>query len=117
MRSDAISKRVVPITGVRNRSFGQWSLRIYRWVKSLRRLAERRPRRLRLCESLALGERRFVAVIEFERRRFLVGGAGQSLVLLTKLDDRGQENSGEQEQRQAIAEQSILEQSILEEDR
>jgi flagellar biogenesis protein FliO len=46
----------------------------------------RRPvRRLRLCESLALGERRFVAVIEFERSRFLVGGTPNSLVLLTRL--------------------------------
>ncbi len=57
------------------------------FLQRLLRLAERPPRRLRLCESLGLGERRFVAVIEFERRRFLVGGTAQSLVLLARLDE------------------------------
>lgn len=45
-------------------------------------------RRLRLCESLPLGERRFVAVLEFEESRFLVGGTSASLVLLARLEDR-----------------------------
>jgi len=52
------------------------------------RLGHRPPRRLRLCESLPLGERRFVAVIEFERSRFLVGGTPSSLVLLSPLEDK-----------------------------
>jgi flagellar biogenesis protein FliO len=43
-------------------------------------------RRLRLCESLGLGDRRFVAVVEFDQARFLVGGTSSSLVLLAKLD-------------------------------
>ncbi len=47
-----------------------------------------RPMRtLRLRESLALGERRFVAVIEFEKARFLIGGTASSLVLLSRLED------------------------------
>jgi len=46
----------------------------------------RRPRRrLRLCENLPLGERRFVAVIEYEDARFLLGGTSSSLVLLARL--------------------------------
>ncbi|SRR5258708_5154237 len=49
------------------------------------RMSRRTPRRLRLCESLPLGERRFVAVIEFEQSRFLVGGTSSSLVLLADL--------------------------------
>jgi len=40
-----------------------------------------------LCESLPLGERRFVAVVEFEQKRFLVGGTSASLVLLAHLDN------------------------------
>jgi Flagellar biosynthesis protein, FliO len=55
------------------------------------RLSSRAPRRLRLCESLPLGERRFVAVIEFESARFLVGGTSASLVLLARLQDAGRE--------------------------
>lgn len=50
--------------------------------------ARRPARRLRLAETLSLGERRFVAVVEFERARFLVGGTSASLVLLTRLEDR-----------------------------
>jgi hypothetical protein len=53
------------------------------------RMSSRAPRRLRLCESLPLGERRFVAVVEFESTRFLVGGTSASLVLLARLQDSG----------------------------
>ncbi len=63
-----------------------WWLSVW---ERLGRLGRRAPRRLRLCESLPLGERRFVAVIEFERSRFLVGGTSASLVLLAKLDSAG----------------------------
>jgi flagellar biogenesis protein FliO len=56
------------------------------WARVLR-LGQRTPKRLRLCESLPLGERRFVAVVEFERTRFLVGGTPSSLVLLSRLED------------------------------
>src|SRR5580700_9505503 len=60
------------------------------WQRDLR-LSRRRPRRLRLCESLPLGERRFVAVVEFDQARFLVGGTPSSLVLLSRLSDGGAE--------------------------
>jgi len=56
------------------------------WERVLR-LGRRAPRRLRLCESLPLGERRFVAVVEFEAERFLVGGTPSSMVLLSRLAD------------------------------
>jgi hypothetical protein len=44
-----------------------------------------KPKRLRLCETLTLGERRFVAVVQFEGRRFLLGGTASSVVLLSRL--------------------------------
>jgi flagellar biogenesis protein FliO len=59
-------------------------------VKRILRIS-RQPRRLRLCESLPLGDRRFVAVVEFERSRFLVGGTAGSLVLLARLESPGDE--------------------------
>lgn len=81
------------------------ALRISRakfWVRVLElwervlRLSRRSPRRLRLCESLPLGDRRFVAVVEFEQARFLVGGTPSALVLLSRLTD-GASANGEQE--------------------
>jgi flagellar biogenesis protein FliO len=51
------------------------------------RLGQHHPRSLRLCESLPLGDRRFVAVVEFERSRFLVGGTSSSLVLLARIGE------------------------------
>jgi flagellar biogenesis protein FliO len=65
------------------------------WERVLR-LSRRTPRRLRLCESLPLGERRFVAVVEFEAERFLVGGTPSSLVLLSRLADAGERAENEQ---------------------
>jgi hypothetical protein len=56
------------------------------WDRLLR-ISRRAPKRLRLCESLPLGERRFVAVVQFEKTRFLVGGTSSSLVLLSRLQD------------------------------
>jgi flagellar biogenesis protein FliO len=44
-----------------------------------------RPKKLSLCETLSLGEKRFVAVVRFEKRQFLVGGTGQSIALLAEL--------------------------------
>jgi|SRR5580700_5485413 flagellar biogenesis protein FliO len=63
------------------------------WERVLR-LGRRAPRRLRLCESLPLGERRFVAVVEFEAERFLVGGTPSSMVLLSRLADCRRQEDG-----------------------
>jgi len=49
------------------------------------RFSRSASRRLRLCESLPLGEHRFVAVVEFDGESFLVGGTSASLVLLARL--------------------------------
>lgn len=52
-------------------------------------LSRKRSRReLRLRETLSLGERRFVAVVEYENSRFLIGGGASSVGLLTRLADR-----------------------------
>jgi Flagellar biosynthesis protein, FliO len=63
----------------------RWSRHVRDLWGRILRFSQRPPRRLRLCESLPLGERRFVAVVEFERSRFLVGGTSQSLALLARL--------------------------------
>lgn len=65
------------------------------WITALKRLWDlgraaarvRKPRRLRVCETLSLGERRFLAVIEFDCQEFLVGGTGSSLELLARVKE------------------------------
>jgi flagellar biogenesis protein FliO len=47
----------------------------------------RRPKSLRVCESLSMGDRRFIAVIAYQHSRFLLGGTSGSLVLLARLED------------------------------
>lgn len=76
-------------------SAGAFQARVIGLWERVLRLSRRAPRRLRLCESLPLGERRFVAVVEFEQARFLVGGTPSSLVLLSRLEDGGYEPESE----------------------
>jgi|SRR5580704_14327559 flagellar biogenesis protein FliO len=65
-----------------------WRHTVSLWGRMVR-MGRRAPKRLRLCESLPLGERRFVAVIEFEQSRFLVGGTASTLVMLARLGKPG----------------------------
>jgi flagellar biogenesis protein FliO len=44
----------------------------------------RRERRLRLCETVSLGERRMVALIQLDDQPLLVGVTGNSITLLTQ---------------------------------
>jgi flagellar biogenesis protein FliO len=44
-------------------------------------------RRLRLCETLSLGEKRFIAVVEYGKQKFLLAGTPQNISLLQSLDE------------------------------
>ncbi len=43
-------------------------------------------KRLRVCESVSLGEKRFVAVIEIDGLQFLLGGASGSVTAIARLE-------------------------------
>lgn len=63
-----------------------------RWWRRLRQAlpavrVRRAPRRLRLCESVALGEKRIVAVVQYEGQKFLIGGSAHSVNLLARLGE------------------------------
>jgi flagellar biogenesis protein FliO len=47
----------------------------------------RRERLLHLRETLPLGEKRLLAVVEFQNERFLIGATSQSIQMLQRLDD------------------------------
>src|ERR1700686_1934366 len=64
--------------------------RILNWLSTLGRSWRSRPaRQLYLRETLSLGERRFIAVVEFERQKFLIAGTGSSVAMLTALPNAG----------------------------
>jgi hypothetical protein len=46
-----------------------------------------RQGQLRLAETVSLGEKRFVAIIHVEGRKFLIGGGTSGVSLLTQLDE------------------------------
>jgi Flagellar biosynthesis protein, FliO len=45
------------------------------------------PKQLQVVETLPLGEKRFVAILNAEGRKFLIGGGAAGVSLLTQLDD------------------------------
>jgi hypothetical protein len=58
--------------------------RAWSWLHS--RYALTATKRLRVAETVSLGEKRFVALISVEGREFLVGGGTAGVSLLAQLD-------------------------------
>jgi flagellar biogenesis protein FliO len=56
------------------------------------RWARRRLGRLRLADSLGLGDRRSVGILEVEGRRLLIGSTPQAVTLLAELDSSQLQN-------------------------
>ena len=62
-----------------------WLMRVWDWV--LRKLStQNTKKRLRVCETVSLGEKRFVAVIQVDGEQFLVGGSSNSVSTLARLE-------------------------------
>jgi flagellar biogenesis protein FliO len=57
---------------------------------------QRRERLMRLCETLPLGEKRFLAIVQIERQRFLISATNQSVSLLRSLDSSQQSQGADQ---------------------
>ena len=54
----------------------------------LQRVTVKQARKnLKVCENVSLGEKRFVAVIQVDEERFLIGGSSGSVSLLTRLQE------------------------------
>jgi flagellar biogenesis protein FliO len=53
---------------------------------------QRRQRRLRLCETLSLGDKRLIALVEYENHRFLVAATPQRISLLQSLGPATDDN-------------------------
>jgi hypothetical protein len=60
----------------------------------------RQSRLLAVRETAALGDRRFVSVIQFGRQRFLIGASPSSVTLLAQLPDESVVEESKQESRE-----------------
>jgi flagellar biogenesis protein FliO len=57
-----------------------------KWIMQ-RATAQQVRKNLRICETLSFGEKRFVAVVQVDEERFLIGGSSSSVSLLTRLPE------------------------------
>ena len=55
---------------------------------------KRREKAMRLCETLPLGEKRMLAIVQVGNQRFLIGATVQSISLVQKLDSQAQPMEG-----------------------
>jgi len=79
------AKAESPVTSLPESAWALARKNLAQWARHV--VKARKSRRLRVCETLSLGERRFLAVIEFDHQEFLVGGSGNSLELLARLHE------------------------------
>ncbi len=57
----------------------------WKWLER-RRSAHFAARRLHVTETLSLGEKRFVSIIEVDGTQYLIGGSAENVQLLTRLE-------------------------------
>jgi len=78
-----------PVKTRRNlsRALGEYvalAKRTWLWLRE-RRQWQVHTRRMRLCETVSLGEKRFLAIVKVDGQHFLIGAAAGSVSLLTQL--------------------------------
>ncbi len=76
------------------RLFGPWFAGLcagWRWVReqSTLRVLQSKNRRLRVSETVSLGEKRFLSIVEVDGQAFLVGGSSVNVALLASLENDG----------------------------
>jgi Flagellar biosynthesis protein, FliO len=94
IRTGTLSKsrlvRVLAHMFTRTSALAAARLKVFRrsmiWTSLIRRAGSKR-KTLSIRETAALGDRRFVSVIQFERQRFLIGSSPSSITLLSNLPD------------------------------
>ncbi len=57
----------------------------WKWLEQ-RRSAHFAAKRLHVTETLSLGEKRFVSIIEVDGTQYLIGGSAENVQLLTRLE-------------------------------
>ena len=69
-------------------------LSAWRWIDR-KRTQQSALRRLRISETISLGDKRFVSILEVNGAQYLIGGAANQISLLAVLHEQAGENSSE----------------------
>jgi flagellar biogenesis protein FliO len=87
--SKAVSADFISVTDPA-RALGVVLLKLWKWLTRHSRgvLTRGVSRRLRVAETVSLGEKRFVSILQVDGEQFLVGGSPSNVVLLAKLEAR-----------------------------
>jgi len=72
-------------TGLHLEAIGHCLAEVWNWTRKQLSSCQTK-KRLRVCETVSLGEKRFVSVIEVDGEQFLVGGASSSVATLARLE-------------------------------
>ncbi len=82
------SNRAAPHSATPTKAVGD-ALRLLRaawdWLQQ-RRAEQLTSRRLRVAETISLGEKRFVSIVQVDGAQYLIGGSASSVQLLAVLD-------------------------------
>lgn len=76
-----------PVQPVTSRFLTLAAVRLKSLLRSAAVFAAKKRKVLAVRETAALGDRRFVSVVQFERQRFLIGSSPSSITLLSRLPD------------------------------
>jgi hypothetical protein len=82
------------------RPFVEQATSAWKWVEQ-KRVQQIANRRLKVAETVSLGEKRFVSILQVDGTQFLIGGAAGNVSLLAILDK--QQTSSDNLWRQAPA--------------
>jgi len=82
----ATDRELSQTTGTGPKTLLHWLTAAFKWAVKIG--GHQAKKRLRVCESVSLGEKRFVAVIEVDGEQFLVGGASSSVATLARLESQ-----------------------------
>jgi flagellar biogenesis protein FliO len=61
----------------------------WQWLQA-RRQWQLTTKRLALCETVSLGDKRFLAIVKVDGQQFLVGGAAGSVSMLAEINGQGE---------------------------
>ena len=82
----AVPERHLPLAGLSNPALAMMRTIAGGIAWFLQKVkVQKAHKRLRMCESLPLGDRRFVAVIQVDGERFLIGCSSSSVSMLARL--------------------------------